>query len=582
MSEFKPHDYFMVNSDGYISREVFKEHVRKTYDQIRELADYIKKYEGTIDTVFTNIVNHVNEHVNLLTDLYNDLLDNNVLDSEIQAKLTQLEQDYAPRLNDLTAQLQQTEQELNAQLADKAKQLDVNLKGASLHYGEITIPDDFAKVPFNLWRDRDGLIKHDYDLEQYDVGNITVYVNDSASNDSRDGLSEENAVRSIWKALEIAESRPEQNIVIKIMDGGFFTRERSFGVTELNFVNKRITISTFDKTKKFYIGSGDVLVWSKTEGRTNVYQASRSNASGILDLSKLNQDYNGIPRPYKKVDSIDECDATEGSWFTENRILYTHTIGSVQPDNNNIFGLVRTEGWKFKLNNSTLVVKNACLYNGGAFDGIKVTGDINSKFILDNVKSFHNNYFNAYTTVGNGIASIDVGQTLLFNVTTAYGNRDGFNYHYGGIPIADRRKCLAVEYNCMAYDYGVNDLDNTNDNATTMHEGACVLRVGTIGYRTRGPVLADVNASYSINYDVHMRDSLAPTTSNRGKNKVAMKFHTGGATISEVGKAILVNCSGGGDINWGIYREGDVDTEFTIQGFKGASMVNVTNLKVLN
>lgn len=105
MNEFKPHDYFTVKSDGYTSRELFQEHVRKTYDKIRELADYIKQYEGTIDTEFEKIVTHVNEQVKQLTDLYNDLLDNNVLDSAIQDKLTQLEQNYTPRLNELTAQL---------------------------------------------------------------------------------------------------------------------------------------------------------------------------------------------------------------------------------------------------------------------------------------------------------------------------------------------------------------------------------------------------------------------------------------------------------------------------------------------
>ena len=44
MIEFEPHDYFTGISDGYISRKVFQEHVRKTYDQIRELSDYIEKY----------------------------------------------------------------------------------------------------------------------------------------------------------------------------------------------------------------------------------------------------------------------------------------------------------------------------------------------------------------------------------------------------------------------------------------------------------------------------------------------------------------------------------------------------------
>lgn len=39
MSKFEPHDYFGTREKPYVSRKVFKEHVRKNYENARELND---------------------------------------------------------------------------------------------------------------------------------------------------------------------------------------------------------------------------------------------------------------------------------------------------------------------------------------------------------------------------------------------------------------------------------------------------------------------------------------------------------------------------------------------------------------
>jgi hypothetical protein len=471
-------------------------------------------------------------------------------------------------------------EDVNAQLAETEQKLIYKadlFRAASINYGKVLYPPDFANVPFDLVRGRDGKLRHNYDLAQYDTGDMTIYCDVTAANDSKDGLTPETANRSLNKSLEIAAARPETNIVIKIINGGLFYRNMIAVLDTIVITNKRITISTLEDDVFWYAANADVLTWSLSSGTSNVYEAARTNASGILDLRAFNRDEYDIPKPYNQVSSKAQCDATEGSWYTDGTTLYVHTIGSVAPNNTDIMGLVRVRYLPFTLVNSTLVIKNAYLLNGGVFEGLPITGDLQSKVILNNVKIGHSNYFNnSYNSGGgNGLEIINVGLTMSFNVTIGYSNRDGFNYHYT-TPLVDRRKHLAVEFDCAAYDCGINDTNN-NNNASTMHDGACVLRVGTWGFRTRGPIIADVNSSYSINYDCHTWDSFAATPSN----KVAWKFHTDGTTISEVGKAILVNCSGGGDVAYGLYRAGSLPTEFTIQGFRGADLYDVTDVTII-
>lgn len=106
-------------------------------------------------TVTEGIDNEAIQSENSFTTLTQALID-----------ISNLEQNYAPRLNDLTAQLQQTEQSLNAQLAQKANQDEVRLKSvkneledmsptvlAAINGGEdttfnlLTIPQDRSVSP---------------------------------------------------------------------------------------------------------------------------------------------------------------------------------------------------------------------------------------------------------------------------------------------------------------------------------------------------------------------------------------------------------------------------------------------------
>ena len=156
----------------------------------------------------------------------------------------------------------------------------------------------------------------------------------------------------------------------------------------------------------------------------------------------------------------------------------------------------------------------------------------------------------------------------MFNCGAIGTMRDGFNYHnylgYGNYS-------FAFEFNCVAYNNGIRDTNN-NNNSTTAHDGYNILRIGCIGFNTKGPVLADVNACYSINYDCTMYDSFLNGTP---EVKSAYWFDDTGDT-GKTGKSYLINCNGGGKETKAINTDGIA--KVNIHNFKG----NNVNTSVLN
>src|SRR5699024_5691742 len=75
-----------------------------------ELADLVnaaEQNEADRQAFFDDLVEDIND----LQENYQELLDTGVLQTNINEKLEELEEEYAPKLNEVTAQLAQTERE---------------------------------------------------------------------------------------------------------------------------------------------------------------------------------------------------------------------------------------------------------------------------------------------------------------------------------------------------------------------------------------------------------------------------------------------------------------------------------------
>ena len=169
----------------------------------------------------------------------------------------------------------------------------------------------------------------------------------------------------------------------------------------------------------------------------------------------------------------------------------------------------------------------------------------------------------------NGLHVENVKYCWNFECSAVGTFRDGFNYHNY---IGKGKSSFAFEYNCIAYNNGLRDTENNNNNAFTAHDGYRLLRIGNIGFNTKGPVLADINACYSINYDCTMYDSILSGTPSV---KSAYWFDDAGVT-GETTQAYLINCSGGGVQTKGINTDGTAKVK--VHNFKG----NNVNLDVLS
>lgn len=448
-----------------------------------------------------------------------------------------------------------------------AKITEISYARMALEYGEIELPSDFRKVPFQMHRDLDGRVKHNYDFAKKRVG-TEIFVNSDPliGSDTTGTGTAAKPFQRIRKAFEVVAAGADSSYVIKCksvrFDEGFH-----FDYTK-TISDKKVAIIADNAENQVLLTThqwNPTLVW--TQDGTGVYKAARSAVYSVFDLRR--KDVYGLPIPLENVATMAECQARTNTWYTDNVSVWIHASdGSMPNDANWVIGKsVRTD---INLSNGAeLYFENVKVLHGQSTYGLRVVGDGTTTFVNNDFYVVGGD-LKIDSTSSNGLEIIDMLTTMSFRPKTGYTGRDGFNYHFAGIPVADRRKCLVVEFEGLSYKNGLFDASG-NNNATTAHEGVCVLRVGCIGYQSTGPVLADVGGCYSICIDTHMRDSLKPESGT----KAAFYFSDNGATVP--GKAILINCDGGGE-GYSV----NTDASFTnlfIKGFRGINIPSSLQIK---
>ena len=393
-----------------------------------------------------------------------------------------------------------------------------------IRYGEIILPDDFTNnINFKLYRDLDGIIKHTAKLNYFESG-INIYVASENGNDKNDGLTSSTPLKSLTKAFEICEARSETHFIINLTHD-IFWRKYSGAIASSRTLTKNYKLLGLEN-EGTYLGTFEKdLVFTLENG---VYKTARSGVEMVMD--KLNKCFDGTPNIYTKMETLDECKIKKGSWYTDGSILYVNTIDNRTPDNDLLVTL-NIGAFNINLADDTIFYCENINFAGHhqSSPNLQIINAYNKGFvIMNNCKILGSSY-------GNGFATSGVKYVWLFNCISKNSFRDGFNYHN----YINGKECFIFEYNCTAYDCGLLS-PNGNNNATTCHDGIRILRIGTKGWNTKGPVLADVNACYSINYDCTMYDS----TLLGGSTASAFFFSNDGE--EEKGKFYLYNCEGGG------------------------------------
>lgn len=443
---------------------------------------------------------------------------------------------------------------VHEQLDTKANKDMLNLL-SFIRYGEIELPTDFYNnINFSIYRDLDGKIKHNFNIDEIIKGWRVLYLSEDG-NDSNNGDTAELPKKTLDSVLTKINAISETNIIIKILSNQL-TRNNSNVSTTNKIVNKNIAIISDNEC---YIGSIETsLGWAKTG---NCYYTTRSAVTGVYD--KLNKMFDGSPRKYTKVNTQAECEALKGSYALVGTTLYIRRFDDLAIDDNILITL-QTGSLMFDIQADVkLITKNInflCTHDTNP--NVKVYSSANKGHFIGVNSRFIG------SQAMNGLQIENIKYTWLFNCSALYTMRDGFNYHNY---LGSGATTFVFEYFCVAYENGIYDTNN-NNNATTCHDGINVLRINPIGFNTKGPVLADVNACYSIIYDGNMYDSKLIGTPNV---KTAYWFDDSSVT-GKTTKAYLINCSGGGIQTYGINTDGIA--KVNVHNFKG----NNVNTSVIN
>lgn len=439
--------------------------------------------------------------------------------------------------------------ETTALLAQKASQTALENTNQRLNlqsfarYGYLDQSYFPFDLGFNLFRDLDGKINHDFSFDALKTGYPNVYISYRNGGDTNDGLTEGTAVKTIEQAMTIANSLEDNTVNIVFLEK-IHQRTASLVTTlskNINFLSSQDG-GTFISTSY----SPEIYAWTLENG---VYRTSRSATFTIFDTKF--KDFRGLPKELKKVSTLAECQSRRGSWYTDGTIVYVNRLDGSNPTSDyglalmmpiNVAIVINANGKRVYVDNVHFALRS----NTTTTTSLTINGDADTDIII-NKSSFK-------YAKNMGLAVTNFRNIFVFNSVAEYCGGDGFNYH-GDV------NCKVFEYYCYSHHHGV-DGTAVNINATTAHDGMSIVRVGCIGHDTKGPVLADVNGCKSISIDCIMHTSLRSADGT----KAAFYFDRAGTNPPE-GYAYVINSQGGGTDTFAINSDGKVDTY--LQNFKG-------------
>lgn len=424
----------------------------------------------------------------------------------------------------------QTDTALRETFATKGELADATVADLPT-YGALTMPAGFPALPTTFYRDNDGVIRHGFDFASYyasPVGTTTIYVGLTGSDTTGNG-SQATPYRTLQKAMaDVAAGGGTQYNVI-IVDVPYFNRdEAGFSGT---ITGKTVSIRS-QYTKRTLVTSSSVYTW--TADGVGTYKATRSGVVGVADSGK--PDHNGLPVALKSVASVAACQAEAGTFYADATTVWVHRLDGALPVNtaDTVVTIGTTAFDPILAGGSKLYVENLTFLGWVGGNGLRVRGSDTST--TDEFVAYDCGFVG---NTGNGYTTDRVAKTYVFNCQSGYQDKDGFNYSYFPMTRAHvRANCLAVEYNCTAYELGINNPGEGSNNTSTAHSAANVLRIGHVGYRNAGVTIHDVNGCRSVLYDCNVR---TPVVGGVAGDGTCYSFTADNAT--DVGEAWLVNCT---------------------------------------
>lgn len=349
-----------------------------------------------------------------------------------------------------------------------------------------------------------------------------IYVNKDNGNDTTGDGSQNNPYKTIKKALTMVVD----DTTILVKSSTPFMRGEHFP-GGLVGVNHKISIinNNDDKNTILLTNAQSGLVWTAED---NIWKTTRSLAQSVF--FKDEKDYLFGWREIKEASSLEECKATTNSFYINGSDVYLNTYdGSIPTEENYIVIILVGDTVIYCDETPSLTLIGFGFLSVGQDSvsfSINNPSQLKNEVVLIDCVAGNNDTKAGLSTVGNGFSFTKIKKVYLYNCYAKNTRRDGFNYHYNGVSIDSEQ--IVFEYNCKALNCGIKDT-NVNNNGSTCHEGAKIIRVNTVVSKTKGPNFADVNgcSSYCIN-----------CLSNDSENYGGYVF-----SMDNIGVAYLINSS---------------------------------------
>jgi len=375
-----------------------------------------------------------------------------------------------------------------------------NTLGASIYWDGSSVQYDTA--PYDL-----------IDFEKFDAVNH-YYVNYTTGNNANAGTS----TGAAWKTLDYAIANATSPAVLHLEDD------------MIGYLSSGSAVKTFTgKLKLKGEGtSGRTIIaamresydkasfsWTAT-GASDAYKSSTASAKNYrCQLDGKYRNAKGIPRPMNAAASAAACESTPGTFFWDSgaSTLYVHMWDGREPD--------PADGWlygespyDFEIQNGGATADDIILvencefvsHTGATSSGAGfryrpvTTGSVNSaKLGLKNCLVYGNS--------DNGFEIYDADVVVMQDCHAWYNHVDGFNYH-SFITTGTRGEYMTVyEHDCTAFNNGWEGwADQTalssSANGSTAHDSLHIIRTNTVAGMNNGAVIADVNGTHTLCYNV--------------------------------------------------------------------------------
>lgn len=359
-------------------------------------------------------------------------------------------------------------------------------KKLELHIPSVFSNTNIPKIYFSNGKAVCNIPYNDY------VYNNLIYIDKDLGNDTNGDGTKNNPYKTIKKGLTVITG----DTTFYVKSSTPFQRGEHFTGGSLGTTYKLSFINNNENKKPILLTTGNLgLSWTQED---NVWKTTRSLTKEVL--YKTDDEYLFGWRKLILASDLTNCKATTGSYFINGTTVYVNTLDGTIPTDDKYMTIISSGETTFYLSNNEIAFNGFGFICAGAdavYFGTTTTSDVSSKVVLFNCIAGMNDKGNdGGTDVGNGFAFERIKEVFLFNCYAKNTRRDGFNYHYTNASayLSDDR--IIFEYNCVSLNCGLNDT-TVNNNGTTCHDKAKIIRVNSRAFNTKGPIVADVNGSYS-------------------------------------------------------------------------------------